>query len=66
MLRMGRTGDGRQIVSGNMKDLKALNDWTQAMCHACWGPQQGERKYRNMTLLAVAGLWAKMAEAEGR
>ncbi len=59
MLKLTNRKDGRKVVTGTMADLKAANDWTQALCHAVYGIEKGEVKYRAMPMLTVMDVWAK-------
>lgn len=57
MLKRHVRPDGKTVYTGNKHDLKALTEWTRALCHAVYGPEEGERKFRQIPAKVVLDLW---------
>jgi hypothetical protein len=64
MIAKGRNASGQAVYVGNMKDLAAINDWAQALMHATYGPEEGERRYKSLSASAAFDVWAKKASPE--
>jgi len=59
------TLDGRSAFIGRPSTFTAIAEWARALCHAVFGPVEGEAHYRKLPAKAVLELWALQVVSEG-
>jgi len=53
----GTNKNGQLVFSGNIRELRAINDWVQSFMHLSFGSEEGEKKYRQIRLKDALELW---------
>lgn len=53
----GTNKNGQLVFGGNLRDLRAINDWVQSFMHLSFGLEEGEKKYRQIRLTDALELW---------
>jgi len=56
-LVQGKRKNGQLVFAGNIRELRAINDWVQSFMHLSFGPEEGEKKYRQIRLIDALELW---------
>ena len=62
MIIKGQSRSGNTTYVGNVKDLRAVNDWVRSFLHIAHGVDEGERQYREYPLNKALDLWCKQSK----